>query len=332
MPGVIRLSDELGAARNTVEGALRELEQEGLLLPQGYGKRRLIRLKKTHGGGGMRVGIIKYGPLTQNDNYIILLQHQLQDAGFTVTLAEKSLLEIRMDLSRLAKLLKNTGADAWVVVNGPHEVLQWFITQKIPVFALFGRRRELPIAGGGPDKSGAFQHVVRELVALGHRRIVLLVKKTRRLPKPGAPERAFLEELTAHGITTGPYNLPDWEETPEDLQRLLDASLLVSPPTAFLVDEAYLYHAVNNHITRCGFRCPEDISLICTDPDHTFIWCRPTIAHIRWDINPLLRRILRWAKNLQQGKNDRKQINIPAEFIMGGTVGEAKAETEEKEV
>ncbi len=326
MPGVIRLAEELGVARNTVEGALRELEQEGLLVPQGHGRGRLIQLGGAKDNKGMRVGIIKYGPHTQNDSYIIAFQHQLQEAGFAVGIAKKSLVEIHFDLRRLEDLVKRTEADAWVVVSGPREVLDWFVAQEIPVFALFGRRRELAIAGGGPDKSIAYRQMVRELMALGHRRIVLLAKKARRLPNPGLPERAFLEELAAHGITTGPYNLPDWEENPEDLQRLLDACLQVTPPTAFLVDEAYLFHAVSHHLNRRGIRCPDDISLICTDPDHTFTWCRPTIAHIHWDIQALLRRILRWAKNLQQGKNDRKQINIPAKFVTGGTVGVVKAE------
>ena len=31
-----------------------------------------------------------------------------------------------------------------------------------------------------------------------------------RLPAPGASERAFLDELEAHGISPGPDHLPDW--------------------------------------------------------------------------------------------------------------------------
>ncbi|MCF7675244.1 MAG: hypothetical protein K9N23_09920 [Akkermansiaceae bacterium] len=54
------------------------------------------------------------------------------------------------------------------------------------------------------------------------RRIVHIVRAARRLPVPGMPERAFLEELAAHGVVTGAYNQPDWEETPEGFSALLE--------------------------------------------------------------------------------------------------------------
>jgi DNA-binding transcriptional regulator YhcF (GntR family) len=230
MPGVIRLTKELGTARNTVEGALKKLEQDGFLISQGYGKGRVIREDTVYGGKRMRVAILRDEKLAAIDGHILELQHQLLEAGYSAVLAEKSLMDIEGDLGRLESLVQRTNAAAWVVVSGTREILEWFHSRDIPVYALFGRRRELVIAGGGPDKSQAFRQVARELVARGHRRIVLIALKSRRLPTPGLPERMFLEELQAQGIATGPYNLPEWEDSPEDLQRLLDACFRVTPP------------------------------------------------------------------------------------------------------
>jgi DNA-binding LacI/PurR family transcriptional regulator len=325
MPGVIRLAKELGTSRNTVEGALKKLEQDGYLLPQGHGKGRMIREDTVYSGKRMRVAILRHEKMAAIDGHIMELQHQLLEAGYSAVLAEKSLTDIDGDLGRLENLVQRTNAAAWVVVVGTREILQWFSSRDIPVYALFGRRRDLAIAGGGPDKSEAYRAVVRKLVELGHRRIVLLALTSRRLPSPGLPERAFLEELQAHGITTGRFNLPDWEETPEDLQHLLDACFRITPPTAFLVDEAYLFHATKHHLAAQGIRIPKDVSLVCTDPDRTFSWCLPSIAHIRWDNRPLLRHVLRWADLVKQRKEERKQINIPAEFVMGGTVAKSGA-------
>lgn len=328
MPGVIRLATELGTARNTVEGALKKLEQDGYLLPQGQGKGRVIREDTVYIRNKMRVAILRHEPLADIDGQLLELQHQLQEEGYGAVLAEKSLVDLHFDLGRLENLVQRTNAAAWVVAGGPLEILEWFQARNIPVYALFGRRRELSISGGGPDKSEAYRQVVRKLVALGHRRIVLLALTSRRQPKPGLPERAFLAELEAHGIATGPYNLPEWDESAEDLQRVLDASLHITPPTAFLVDESYLFHAAKYHLSARGIRIPQDVSMICTDPDRTFAWCRPSIAHIRWDSRPLLRHILRWVDQVKQGKDERKQIHIPAEFIMGGTVEGVNAEIE----
>lgn len=54
---------------------------------------------------------------------------------------------------------------------------------------------------------------LRRLHELGHRRIVLLVREERRKPYPATFEQAFLDGLKELGITTGPYNLPDWGMT-----------------------------------------------------------------------------------------------------------------------
>lgn len=68
---------------------------------------------------------------------------------------------------------------------------------------------------------------------------------------------------------------------------------------------------------------PEDVSLVCTDDDPYFAWCLPSVAHIRWDSAPLVRRIVRWVDNLSRGRDDVRQVMVPAEFVAGGTIGPA---------
>jgi biotin operon repressor len=322
IPGGNQLAGLLGVGRNTVEAALQLLEDEGVLVAQGAGRRRRVRLpEELKSAPSLRLAILPGVVEDRRLDYIVELRHELVEAGHVAFFPEKSLLELGMDVNRIARMVERTEADAWVVFGGSREVLAWFIGQGIPVFALFGRRRHLTIAGAGPDKVRAYREVVRHLVALGHRRIVLLALAARRLPEPGLPELAFLEELAAHGIATGAYHLPDWEESPEGLQQLLDSLFGMTAPTALLIDEAHLFHAVKHHLSGKGIRIPGDVSLICTDPDRTFDWCRPSIAHIRWDSGPVVRRIVRWAGNAARGKTDRRQTLTPALFVAGGTVG-----------
>jgi len=54
---------------------------------------------------------------------------------------------------------------------------------------------------------------------------------------------------------------------------------------------------------------------------NTFEWCKPSIAHIRWDSRTVVRRIVRWANNVARGKEDKRQTETKAEFVAGGTVG-----------
>jgi len=323
IPGVRPLAAELGVNHKTVKAALSQLEQEGLLVGQGAGLRRKIVLPEGHAPPVLRVAVLLYEPLALTEGWLVEAQHLLLEAGHEAFFAEKCLLELQMDVKRVSRMVARTEADAWVVGAGSREVLDWFVEQKTPVFALFGRLEGLPIAGTKPDKAPAIAAATRHLAGLGHRRIALLARPERRLPEPGRAELAFLEELEVHGIRTGPYNLPDWEGSPESLHQCLESLFGATPPTALLVVEAPMFFAAQQFLSNRGLRVPQDVSLVCTNADRSFEWCRPSVAHIRWDHRPVVRRIVRWADNVAHGKDDRRQSFTKAEFVAGGTVGKA---------
>lgn len=325
MPGVGWLAAELGVNHKTVEAALRQLEGEGLLAGQGPGRRRLIVPPDGKSARPLRVAILTYESADRFLTYIVELQHAMTEAGHATVFSGKSLIELEMDVARIGRLVKQTEADAWVVLAGSREVLQWFSEQPVPAFALFGRREGIPIASTGPDTHTPLVAATRQLVALGHRRIVILCRGERRKPSPGITERAILDELTASGIATGDYNLPDWEETAEGFQALLKSLFRVTPPTALIIGEGLLFVATQQFLAKRGLRVPEQVSLVCTDSDPSFIWCKPTIAHLRWDTDPFVRRIVHWAATVSRGRKDVKQTRTAVEFVPGGTIGPAPA-------
>ena len=320
MPGMNHLAPELGVNAKTVTAALQRLEQEGLLEGQGAGRKRRIVLPKDHAPSTLRVAILLYEQNDQSLDYIIDCQSKLEAAGHTVFYAPSSLTEIKMDVQRLARMVKQTEADAWVVGSGTREVLQWFIEHKTPVFALFGRRRELKIAAIGPNKIPAIVEATRRLIDLGHQRIVLL-SSLLNVSEPGAPGAAFLDALSAGGITAGSFNLPGWEGGVEGLYAYLDASFRHTPPTAIIASSSPNYCATLHFLLNRGIRVPQDLSLVCTDDDPHFKPCRPSVAHIRWSRRPVVNRVVRWVHNVSQGKEDTRQTLIKAEFIEGGTIG-----------
>ena len=325
MPGVHALAAELRVNRKSVEAALQRLEKQHLLEPQGPGRRRRIVETRHFAPPSLRVAILLWEADDARVHYLVELRHLLLEAGHAVSFAERSLLELKMDPRRVARLVEQTGAEAWVVAAGSREVLEWFAVQRLPAFALFGRRDGLPIAAVGPDKKPAYIAATKRLVALGHRRIVLIERQVHRKDGPGRVERAGLEVLAAHGIATGPYNLPDWEDSPGGFHHLLEELFRLTPPSALILDEPFLFTAAQQYLARRGILAPEHVSLVCTDPDPTFAWCRPTIAHIHWDPRPVVRRIARWADHVARGQDDRRQSFTKAEFIEGGTVGPASA-------
>lgn len=321
MPGVLKLEKELGVNRNTIEPALRILEKEGVLVAQGAGKRRWIELKEQEVKKVLRAGMLMMEPLDWGKGFMIDLMHRLQDAGHHAFFAEKAMSELGMDLGRIRRMIKLQPADAWIVVAGPRDVLEWFEGSEYPTFAIFGRRSGLRIAGAGPDKVPPTIEAVRRLVDLGHRRIILLNRKLRRIPAPGRVERAFLDALESHGIAHGPYNMPDWEETAGGFHCCLEKLFRHTPPTAIIADEVHCFLGAMQFCERRGLRVPEDVSLICTDADPGFCFFDPPVSHIHWEAAPIVRRVLRWAGDVAKGKDALRQSQTPARFIEGGTIG-----------
>lgn len=324
MPGRDRLARELGVNRKTVEAALVRLEGEGVLKAQGAGRRRLIQLEtRPRRDRTLRIGILFHDAIDREQGYLIALQHELQERGHSLEVARRHLVDLEMDPTRVARLVQRGRADAWIVTGGSLDVLERMVSIKKPVFAMFGRRRELLIPGVGPDKPLAYAAATRELIRLGHRRIVLLCPPDRRIPEPGASERAFLAELAAHEVPLSRFQLPDWKDSIEDLHRRLELLFRVTPPTALIVDEIRVFAAVQSFLARKGVRVPKDVSLVCTEYEGWFDWCRPTIAHMRWDTSQAVRRVVGWAANVGAGRRDLRQLEVPVEFVPGGTIGRA---------
>jgi DNA-binding LacI/PurR family transcriptional regulator len=225
-----------------------------------------------------------------------------------------------MGVNRVAQLVKQTKTDAWIVFSAPQEILEWFVNRSIPAFALFGRFRQLPIAATGLNKAPAFRAAIRRLAELGHRRIVLLQPKHNRRPSHALLVRESLAEMELQGIKTGPYNLPDWEQSPEGLRERLDALFSLSPPTAIILDRPNELIATLLYLAQRGIFAPRDISLL-SDDDPAFEWCEPIPSCIEWKSQPWISRIVRWVNNVANGQEDLRQTFSQARFGEKGTIG-----------
>jgi DNA-binding GntR family transcriptional regulator len=92
LPGTQKLGKELGVNHNTVEAALRLLEEEGLLVAQGHGRRRKIVLPKgAVKARSLRVKILLYDGDDAGLPHSVELLARLQEAGFAADYATKSL-------------------------------------------------------------------------------------------------------------------------------------------------------------------------------------------------------------------------------------------------
>ena len=322
MPGGNRLAAEFGVGRDTAEVALQLLEKEGLLENQGRRRgRRIAGHALAKAERSLRVAFLLYEAGDRREDYVIESEHRLIEAGHTVSFAPQSMTGLRMGLKRIAAMVEKTEADAWIVLAGSREVLEWFAGRGLPVLAVFGRRQTLPIASVGPDKIPAIREATKTLIDLGHRRIVFLTRTANRLPEPSAVARAFFDELAAHGVPPGPYHLPHWEESVKGLDARLGSLFRMSPPTALIAGEAPFFVAARHFLGRLGLGVPGDVSLVCTDDDPAFAWCMPPVSLIRWDRAMVARRVSQWVSHLSRGRKDLRHVSARAHFVRGGTIG-----------
>ncbi len=325
MPGGDSLARELGVGRNTIDAALLHLERDGLLVPQGTGKRRRIELLEQPAVKQLQVRLLPHSEADWNNHVLNEILHGFRAAGHAAEIAGNSLMGLKMDARRVARFVESTPADAWVVCAGSQEVLTALAKGPVPTFALLGRMRGVPIAGVKPDKVAAVRSAVRRLVELGHSRIVTLVLPERVHPVPGTVEQAFLDELRAQGISTGPYNLAVRSGGKAGLHERLDAMFRHTPPSAVFLDESDVFIATQLYLARRGILAPEHVSLVSTDPAPYFDLLDPPVSHIAWTFDSVHRILTRWLNQIASGKDERTQTFIHATFAEGGTIGKATA-------
>ncbi len=325
LPGVARLAVECDVSKLSLRGALRILETEGLLAPDGYNGRTILKDgERARSRRTMRVCVFLHDPLVEENaemqRTLLKLQAAIVAAGHECFFSAKCQTGLKHDVRRIARFVKATPADAWVIVAGSKEVLTWFAAQSVPSLAVGGRNVGVPIATASSSFAPGVAAAARMLAELGHRRIVLVCPEPWRKPEPGLIVQGFNAELTAHGIVPGEYNVPDWEETPEGLQALLEGLFRVTPPTALLVLEPTHAGAILGFLGQREIRTGRDVSLVCMVDDPAFHWRRPRLAHFETTNDPLIRRIVRWVQAAARGQEDRERWTMPVDFVPGGTI------------
>ncbi len=325
LPGVGALAEETGVNHTTINAAMQLLEEQGLVVNRGSGKARRVAVDRAKSSKSMRIALLDHDVLAAKDGFLAELSARLKAKGFTVELSRKTLTELKMDPRRIARMVGETEADAWVVLSAPRQVLKWFANKRIPVMAIFGQFDHMPIAAAAVDYQEPIRALQQRLVDLGHRRIVYLSFRGQHRQPIGSLWQTLFDDLESQGIATGAYNLPTWEDCPEGFQRLLESLFDKTPPTALVIEEVPHYIAVLNFCMQRGLKVPDDLSLACLDYQNLLDHCLPPVAHITWRHAPVIQQVVRWADMLSRGKSEPSQHYTTAEFIDGPTIGHSRS-------
>ncbi len=314
MPGRDKLARELRVHGSTVERALQQLENEGLLKKSGQGKPRIIVQSGRSPSRATSVCVLLYDAGDKNDDYILNLQYHLNAAEHSLTFAPQSMRELKFESRRIESMVKKQSADAWIVYSGSKEILQKFVHLQCPTFALFGRMSGLPIAGAGTDILTALRLTVQLLHRQGHRRIVMLTREQLVESGLGLTEQTFIEALENNNIQHSSYNLAGWDNTPNGLRQCLDRLFKLTPPTAIFVDDWMIHNAVQNYLFQIHGSDHRKVICISMEYHPSFSWYQPQVSYFYWDPVSVVQCAVTWLKNVSRGKNVIKQNLIKAEI------------------
>ena len=316
MPGRDKLARELGVHGSTVERALQQLEQEGLLEKSGPGKaRRIVESNQAPARlPSLTVGVLLYDPGDQTDDYILKLQYELGAAGHRMSFAPRSMSELKFDPGRIAAMITKQAADAWIVYSGSKPILERLLELPCPVFALFGRMSDLPIAGSGTDILAALRETVEVLHSQGHRRIVMLTRTQLMTSGPGLTERTFIEALEQNDLPHSAYNLAEWDNTAAGLKQCLNRLFQLTPPTAIFVDDWMIHNAVQNYLIHEHRMDEQNLCCISMDYHPSFAWLQPHAPHFYWDPAAVVRHAVTWVRHIGRGRTPVSQKLVKAEL------------------
>jgi len=321
MPGIKKLVRGLGVNSSAVTDALKQLQVEGILAGQGERRRHRIVQGNSTPPPALRIAFLPFDSASRVEPLNLEVLRILTERGHDPFFTGKTLVDLQIDPRRVAGMVGQTRADAWIVTAAPKAVLEWFIRRKLPTFSLYGALSGLPIAGVLPESAPVLIDLIRRLIGLGHWRILMLLYRGQLELATARLAPMLLGEMERHGIATGSYNVPQWKDNPQGFRHMLDSMFKTSPPTAMIIEEVPHLIATLQFCGQRGIRVPEDLSLICMEHRPELDYCMPPVTHLRWSSVLMTRRIASWANHLARGREDLRQASIKVELCEGGTIG-----------
>ena len=232
-------------------------------------------------------------------------------------------------------LLRSHPKACWVAIMADHRLQEWLAQAGVPAVLYGNRYSEIDLPSVGIDYRACVRHATAQLLARGHRRIVLVNFDPQRAGDQESMA-GFHEAFAALGPNATGAKGPSTPGTkaivisrPDDdvaaLQRQIDRILDTRrAPTAFIVSRTHHYATVATHLMRRGWDVPTDASLISRGDDPFLHFLCPAPAHYRVNIELLARRLFRTVQRVMGGaRNLRDQFQLVPEYVAGETVGPA---------
>lgn len=332
LPGERSLCSMLQVSRHTLRAALNQLRQEGVIKSElGIGNRIVSLAKKlpskerTSASAPRDVGLLITGPLQNlvatHIHWIDELRAMLAERGARLHLFHGPQFAQRKPGKALQKLLSQQAHSCWILLLSSEAVQRWFQDHQIPCVVAGSLHAEIDLPYCDLDHQAVSRHAAGYLLAKGHRKIALLLPKSRFAGDIKA-EIGFLEILHQHANPAVEPIMGYHDATVSGIASTVRRLLQREPaPTALLVINCAHFFTTLSVLARLGRRVPEDLSIISRDYDHYFSALLPVPAHYLVPAHSFAKKLLAALLNLLSGGPVVKRVShLMPDFIPGQSV------------
>jgi LacI family transcriptional regulator len=330
LPGERALGESLQVSRNTLRSALAQLKREQVIRSMhGAGNRILGRTGRKRARPQSRdVAFLSPVPIEQlrpmQALWIDEVRAMLSERGCRLHVFHGRQYFRTNPGPALQKLVQQNPHGCWVLVLSNERTQRWFEKNRVPCVVAGSVYPGIDLPFRDIDHHAMCRHAVGVLLAAGHRKLALVIQKSRRAGDL-ASEAGFLE-----GVKRSPHTDTDGVICPHDatvsgicnaLRRLMEQR---PAPTALLVANPNHYLTVMSRLAQLGRRVPEDISVISRDEDPCLAYLLPTPARYVSSPHTLAKALLRPViELLEGGAITSRTVPIMPDFIRGDSLGPA---------
>jgi DNA-binding LacI/PurR family transcriptional regulator len=298
LPSERVLSRTLQASRNTIRAALEQLKADGLIKPvRGLGNRVVGQAKSSPDEKRTKtVGVLIPEPIGRLRPLTALWIDELKDLlieeGYRLRIHEGRQYYQTNPARVLERLIGQHAHSAWILTLSSEAMQRWFARRRTPCLVAGSTYPDIALPHYDLDNRAICRHAAGILLRVGHRRLALLNRESRRAGDVDS-ERGFIEGVrrSPHRDATAviAYHRDDVDSVARALRTLLERN---NPPTALVVSNSYAYLSAASVLAQRGLRVPQDISLISRDDDPFLASLVPEPARYRVDPHSFAKKIV----------------------------------------
>ncbi len=328
LPGERGLCSMLQVSRHTLRAALNQLRAEGVIeSEQGVGNRIVVQAVDSSARRLMAqdVGLLIPGTLEElvpnQIQWIDQLRAMLGERGCRLHLFHGRQYAQREPGRALQRLVAQHAHKCWILLLSAEPVQKWFEKQKIPCVVAGTIYAGVDLPYCDLDHRASCRHAAGTLLARGHRRVALVIQKSRRAGDLES-EAGFTEGIRRSQYPEAEVMIAYHEATAESIVATVRRLMQRQPaPTALLVANVFHFLTVYTSLAHLGYRVPGDVSIVSRDGESYFSYLVPTPAHYVIDSRHFAKALLMPVLQLLEGGIITKRaMHIMPAFVSGQSV------------